>query len=267
MDAFDPYKILELSKNFSETELKTNYKRLVYKHHPDKNVDNMKKTPIFQILTASYRMLVEELNKRKTDKPFHQLKEESKQFKTQTLNIAIDPAKGFNINKFNIVFEGNRIEDPNDFGYKDWMQNPDSFNILKHSTALTKYREPAPISSNTFCCQELGSKPDDFTNLSNPNLQYMDYRIAHLSDRIVDPSIIKSRKDYKTVKELENDRSKVKYTMSDKQHRVYQEQKNKDDARESERLKQLQKLDQKVSQHFDKVNKLMLGQSFGLLGQ
>lgn len=258
MDAFDPYKILELPKNFSEAELKNNYRRLVFKHHPDKNLDDMKKTPVFQILTASYKMLVEEVNKRKIDKPFHQLKEESKQFKTQAQNIAFDPAKSFNIKKFNYVFEGNRIEDPNDHGYKDWMQNPESFNVSKHSTALTKYKEPAPISSNTF--YELGSKPEDFTDLSNPNLQYMDYRMAHLSDRIVEPSVVKSRKDYKTVKELEHDRAKVKYVMSDKQLRVYQEQKIKEDSRENERLKQLHKHDQEVFLHYEKVNKLMLGQ-------
>lgn len=71
----DPYEILRVPKNFTLDQLKRNYKLLALQMHPDKNlIDPRHAQPIFQILTESYKKLLDVHESRQFDKPFFELK-------------------------------------------------------------------------------------------------------------------------------------------------------------------------------------------------
>ena len=50
----DPYKILNMSKNYDKTSLKKSYMKMAVKYHPDKGGDPKK----FKIVTLAYKILL-----------------------------------------------------------------------------------------------------------------------------------------------------------------------------------------------------------------
>ena len=278
----DPYKLLGIPKIFTPEQLKTAYKKQALILHPDKQGGN---DYMFKVLTACYKHLVKEYNKRIADKQFTQLKQESQKHTQQYVPVD-DPKKSFNIEKFNQVFESNKVPDVvRDTGYNDWLKTGDAdskpsefkgkftntaFNQQFEKTAqseptkhLIKYKEPEPM----FACKkiqftELGQDNiDDFSadNLSRKNLNYMDLKVAHTTSRIVDPKTVNERKSYKTVGDVEADRANISYNMSETELKEYHLRKRAEDEKEKQRVANLQAYDQRSLQHFERVNMLMLG--------
>ena len=63
----DLYKILELEKSASQSEIKASYRRLAKKYHPDKNPNNPKAEEIFKNIAAAYDVLGDERKKLEYD--------------------------------------------------------------------------------------------------------------------------------------------------------------------------------------------------------
>ena len=87
----------------------------------------------------------------------------------------------------------------------------------------------------------------------------MDVKIAHTTSRIVDPRTVDKRKDYRSVEDLENDRSRISYHMSDKERTLYEKKQLLEKLREEKRKEALMKSDQQAIEQFDKLHRLMLG--------
>ena len=277
----DPYKMLGVPKNFTPDQLRNAFKKMALVMHPDKQGGN---DYMFKMLTACYKHLVKEYNKRVHDKQFNELKAASQQFKQDYVPID-DPKKSFNINKFNKIFEENQLPDAHkDTGYVDWLKTGDenqsapkfkgkftlnAFNqqfeksVAEPSKHLVKYKEPEPMfAGKKIQYTELGiDKIDDFSadNLSKKQLNYMDLKIAHTTSRIVDPKTVSERKLYKSINDIEADRANVQYHMSDKELEAYQKRKKLEEIREKQRVSNLSAYDQRAFNQFEKVNKLMLG--------
>ena len=81
----DPYKILDISKNYDERSLKKAYLKMANKTHPDKRGDERK----FKIVTIAYKVLMKKLSTRESDKIHNELKKNAQHFiKTQpTTNL------------------------------------------------------------------------------------------------------------------------------------------------------------------------------------
>jgi len=277
----DPYKMLGVPKNFTPDQLRNAFKKMALVMHPDKQGGN---DYMFKMLTACYKHLVKEYNKRVHDKQFNELKAASQQFKQDYVPID-DPKKSFNINKFNKIFEENQLPDAHkDTGYVDWLKTGDenqsapkfkgkftlnAFNqqfeksVAEPSKHLVKYKEPEPMfAGKKIQYTELGiDKIDDFSadNLSKKQLNYMHLKIAHTTSRIVDPKTVSERKLYKSINDIEADRANVQYHMSDKELEAYQKRKKLEEIREKQRVSNLSAYDQRAFNQFEKVNKLMLG--------
>ncbi len=277
----DPYKMLGVPKNFTPDQLRNAFKKMALVMHPDKQGGN---DYMFKMLTACYKHLVKEYNKRIHDKQFNELKTESQKFKQDYVPID-DPKKAFNINKFNKIFEENQLPDAHkDTGYVDWLKTGDNDktpsklkgkftltafnqqfekNVPEASKHLIKYKEPEPMfAGKKIQYTELGvDKVDDFSadNLSKKQLNYMDLKIAHTTSRIVDPKTVSERKLYKSINDIEADRANVQYHMSDKELEAYQKRKKLEELHEKQRLNNLSAYDQRAYSQFEKVNKLMLG--------
>jgi curved DNA-binding protein CbpA len=280
----DPYKFIGVPKNFTPDQLKAAYKKMALVMHPDKQGGN---DYMFKLLTTCYKTLVKEYNKSIADRQFHELKSEAQKSipkyspNPETIDIA---KKSFNIDKFNNVFDQNKLPDvTRDTGYDDWLKNAadneskkfkgkftsTAFNQhfeknteVEPSKHLIKYKEPEPMfTGKKIQYTELGVDLEDFSgeNLSRKNLNYMDLKLAHTTSRIVDPKTVNERKSYKTVDDVESDRANVSYNMSEAQIREHQKQQKIAEIKEKQRLQNLNQYDLRNQEQFEKVNRLMLG--------
>ena len=207
MEDINPYKILKLSKDFTLDELKSNYKREVLKHHPDKS-KSIATTPQFQILTACYKMLLAVHQQRASRKEFQELKQSYQN--DEPVRMAA-PTGRFNLSRFNEDFEKYKFKDKlADDGYEEWIKSTvKGDTVIKPKVdihAVQKYREPLPFQTGGGAYYPLGQeKLADYSgeNIRNKDLQYMDFKLAHSTERIIDPSVVKQRKDFRSVEELE----------------------------------------------------------------
>lgn len=276
MDGVDPYKVFGIDKNFTLDQLKTRFKKLILEHHPDKTME-IKSTPAFQILAGCYKMLLSELEMRKQDKQYMDLKanaqnyiEEQSRTRLQNKNMmpknsgtSNNPSKKFDIEKFNQVFSSVRVKDIGDDGYEKWMNNPDSFKS-KNVHALVKYVEPEPLigSSKLGNFYELGkNKITDFSgdNMSVRNLNYTDYRVAHTTNALVDERVVGQRREYRTINELENDRANISFTMSPAELERYHMRLLEKQKADQQRMEAVARRDATIEQQFQRAHKLMLG--------
>lgn len=277
-------KIFQLPKKYSETQLKNTYKELVLRFHPDRGGDNEK----FQLINKCYTYLLKQLELEIKDAQFEQLKQQSTQFleKQDTYqNINMDK-DNFDVNQFNQIFSDNKLEyDEDRAGYSDWMnQNKydttdinqhkelsgkfsvQNFNqvFTKNSNAdkmeLVQYKDPIPTEMNqNLAFSEIDDhSKDDYSSGVNSGILYTDYKKAHTKTHLIDPNSV-NRKQYKTVDDLEQDRDRISYQMSEKDLLEEKLQQDRLKQQEEERISRVQRKDQQITNHFDKVNRIMLG--------
>jgi len=77
LSGLDPYKVLNVPKNFTWDQLKKGYKKAALKTHPDKEGGNKM---IFDFVTSCFETLAEEYNNRVSNKKHDDLKNESKNY-------------------------------------------------------------------------------------------------------------------------------------------------------------------------------------------
>jgi curved DNA-binding protein CbpA len=296
--AVDPYKLLEVSPNFTLEDLRNNYKRIALTVHPDKPGGS---EYMFKLVTECYKTLVNELKLKQADKQYTELKSSFQDYLGQQSNYQyqntqytpqrsqeVKPNGGsrFDVTRFNKVFEDNREKDIHDEGYTRWMESQDvleppklknnisndKFNSYFERYAeqqtdprhkvLVKYKEPeALLMTKKIGFTELGQDQiDDFSgeNKSLKNLNYMDYKLAHTTTRIVDPSSVK-RKDFNNLQEIERERANIKQ-LSSKELAYIEKKKLQEEAKEKKRQETQYKMDMKSAEQFQKLHRLMLSQ-------
>jgi curved DNA-binding protein CbpA len=286
----NPYEVLEVNKNFTWDELKEAYRHTALLTHPDKDGGNK---IVFNFVTECFKILAEEYKSRNQNKTFMELKQQFKNSKNDDEKLP-PPITGENFNdKFNKTFEMCKLEDDElDFGYGDIMSesskiredfsqsnlfdkkkfDTQTFNSIftKHTPApskeLTKYKEPEPmILAKTMNYTEIGGKrPDDYSSSveksSKNNLIYSDYKIAYSNTRLVDEDAInKNLKDFKNVEEYEKYRNiKLKKGLSDKEKKIMEQKKLKEERDEYERLERIKQNDIKIRINNEKASRLFI---------
>jgi curved DNA-binding protein CbpA len=270
----DPYKILNIHKNFNLEELKEAYKKAAFNAHPDRNNGN---DYFFKLVIKSYKHLRD--NYKNNEKEHGELKDVFK--KNNTVQPKMDYSN-FNIQKFNDLFEGNHVKNKvEEVGYGKFLKDaelpdkPDydnskynnrSFNDFfekkvvanKNNKYLMKYREPAPMENSSSCSYlVLGQdNVDDYSSDLNSSLKYSDLKIAHTTSRIIDPKTIKERKQYNSVEELKMDRENLRYTMNDRDKTYYDKKEKLQQIKEAERLKKIKVDDDKSEENYNKIMRL-----------
>jgi curved DNA-binding protein CbpA len=249
--------LFELPNNYSMAELKSAYKKLIIKYHPDKT-QRIADTPMFQMLTECYKTLANDFKVRTSDKQFVELKKEFEFKKENELKLPKRnvQSSGFNPTVFNEMFEVHKLPDVRETGYGDWIDNPKSYEE-KSKHAVTVFREPKPFLSNAddMACYEFGVKHvKDHSAENNGALQYSDYRLAHTTDKIIDFDKVKPRKIYKNVSDLEADRGKVSHVMSPREVREHTLSTNKKAAREASKIEIQKRYDRSIETQSEKIN-------------
>jgi hypothetical protein len=210
-------------------------------------------------------------------------KERSKHREAEAVNNMFYNGSRFDQDKFNRYFENNKLGDEvYETGYKEWMEkhevkeapkfrgsfNSTGFNnhferhaqVAKDHKQLIKYQEPeALVAVKRLGFTELGQDSiDDFSgeNKSMRHLNYMDYKIAHTTSRIVDPNTVK-RHDFKNIQDLERARENVSYQMTEQELvEMMKRQKLKESMEEKQQATQ-QAYDRRVEQHYERLNGLL----------
>ena len=286
-DEYDPYEILGIDSTASFDQIKKAYKKRALQYHPDRGGN----AAIFKIIKKSYNQLVDKYNNE------HQFEQKINQevrnqhydssMNSGLYNKHIDK-DNFDVNKFNKVFDEYRLDDENDDGYGDIMDNKtttnievdktkkynksnfnisnfnDNFNTIKKkntSTKIIEYTEPeALISGDSLAFSELGAgKIDDFSSTQN-NMQYTDYKKAHITETtLIDPNEVQY-KQYNNLNDIKRDRDNLSYTLSSKDKEYYNMKKNREDNIEEQRRQRVSERDNIAFDQFNRINTNMIRQ-------
>jgi pullulanase/glycogen debranching enzyme len=144
-----------------------------------------------------------------------------------------------------------------------------SFNDLFDSRVpvnkqIVKYKEPEPLllAKNLQFTELDNKKPDDYSSSSSKiqnSLSYSDYMKAHDGSRLIDTSIIKTKKEFKSVEEYEIYRdNNAKKELSAKELRMQELKKQKEEKEELMRLERLKKYDNRIELSYEKANRLFI---------
>lgn len=286
----DPYKVLCLGKDFTLDQLRSNYRRLALQLHPDKNrLSPETSSAVFQVLTASYKTLLRELETRTADRPFYILRQEARSHDVNDVhnhnvnghnenvgnvynghNVEVSQSHKFDSTRFNRAFDENRLATPDDEGYQDWMKthtvtkrkDKREMRVIQHVNP-----QPASLARKSIGYHELGvDRVDDFSKAPSlgqrQSIAFTDYRIAHTTSQLAEDDEIaaveKRGPRYKNIKDLETERSSLRFNMNDAEQEAYLREKEHQEMQERRRLENLRRWDEKVRIHSERVNMLGL---------
>lgn len=257
------YKMLNVNSSSTMDEIRHNFKLLAVKYHPDKGGDEN----IFNLLVESFKKV--HLHKKTMDqqKEHHDLKKSSSSAPSSTIvnhSVSIignsDNADQFN-SKFNDFFNKHRTVDKEmERGYQNFI-NEDTVSTSEKHYKMQKYKEPEPsVLCKSLGFHELGSKTKDFSGKNDDmkRLQYMDYQYAHTTSKLIDPTLVKERKEFKSVDELIEKRESEAFDMTDQEKNYYEKLREREIKREHKRINNMQRYDEYLGNHQMKLNQLKL---------
>ena len=284
---YNPEQILGLTEGIahSELEIKKAYRNLALKYHPDKGGSE----EVFKILTKAYMYLLKKAQgKNYVEKNFMDLKGNYE----RENGVSGSSSDDFNVKNFNKLFEDNKLENEEwDNGYGDWKTTDVSdapkkifnqkftadifnqvFNELKNNNTTKQevivYEDPKPLTvSNRFGFSEVDYKQtgdyskeyDIQDGNSRQGIYYMDYKRAYTETTLISPDVVKSRTEFKDIEDAQLAREKQDFTMTEEERAFYEEKKRKEEEFELQRLERLRNRDDRIEQHSNQVNRLLLG--------
>lgn len=272
----DPYKILDISKNYDERSLKKAYLKMANKTHPDKGGDERK----FKIVTIAYKVLMKKLSARESDKIHNELKKNAENFiKTQPTSNLKD--KNFNMEVFNREFDQNRTNDEfADNGYGDWFTkneptnqptkklNKQNFNdeFQKHKSKqvgsqLQKYTEPKELvsMSNADSILVLGKeKVSSYTGESN-GLHYRDLKEAYEEPTLIDVNSVNISNRENNIEGYNRQRKNIKFQMSENDMRQQALKLKREEIDEENRMKRLSERDEQSRVSYERIHQRLMG--------
>ena len=249
-------KLLGLSINCNMEQLKSQFKKLAKKYHPDKGGNEY----LFNVLSDAYRIMHKRIKRNVEERDFVQLKQDSKENVVFSRDNQIVADEGF-IKKFNKLFDENRLEDPvMDKGYDEFMKMDEI--EVKSNSQVSKYKLPTPqCSSKSLNFTELGKcDMDDFSgkNDSSTKLHYMDYKHAHTTSKLINTNEITKRETYKSLNDIEKKRKSQNFEMTPEEEYYYKKLQQNEQKEEQARLDNLKRMDTIYEKHSQVVNSLFL---------
>ena len=252
----ESYELLGLLPNATVDELKGKFKKLALQYHQDKGGSEY----LFGLISKSFKVVYKHI-KSKAEKDFNHMRTESRKMNDDEPTIKVTSDDAF-LNKFNKTFEQNRLHDPVfDKGYGEFM-NEEQVHVTKSSNKVVKYITPEPvILCNSLSFVELGvDQINDYSgkNDDSKRLQYMDYKKAHTTSKLIHEDEVKERPTYKNVDDLQKKRTAEKFDMTDEEKYYEELITNKHKHIEAIREQTLRNQDSEWAQHHAKMSQLFI---------
>ena len=278
---FNPYKILEIDKNYTPDSLKTQYKSMAMKYHPDKGGDS----EVFKDITQSYLYLLKKYKENLPDKQIYDLKNEFEDFtknEGNSKNILMQDSH-FNLNQFNNIFNDNFTQKTN--GYGDFLKNgtvenktesdsyifSDTFNINvfnkifntkikknKENTVIV-YKEPETVfqSNNNFSELDGDDELEDYTSgfTFNKKMHYTDCKKAYSNPEDLSSIDVSS---FNSIDDLEKHRSGISYKMSNDDLEKYNNYLKLEEIKQLQKQKKIEKKDLNILKKYKNFNNSMI---------
>ena len=133
------YEILGVSIDADENEIKSKYRKLAMKYHPDRNPDDKKAEEMFKKVSEAYEILGDKEKRKEYDKKILKTGEEKQNFEKKKAGAGIDPRKG--AETFYRNFSANPQDIKNMFEKAfnvDEMKNPDKEKMKAHKESMEK---------------------------------------------------------------------------------------------------------------------------------
>lgn len=283
----DALKLFGLQKNYTLDDLKKSYKKMAVKTHPDRPGGSNQK---FQLVTKCYMSLLEKHKLQQADKTYMNLREGSQRHMEEQRNkkqVNFDK-ENFDLKLFNKIYEQNKLWDPNDDGYNDWLKDDDEdkqedtplfskkFNLnifnstfedykKKNCQDIVKYSGPQALVSSNIGFTDIDDTRQigDFTKSVDlkgvGGIEYTDLKTAYTNrGALIDTNSVEYT-TYNSIDELKRARSKISYTMTHEQIRENELQKMREEEAEELRQKRIRERDFMISQNYSRVHQQMLG--------
>ncbi len=283
----DPYKILNIPKQYDEKTLKRAYLKAAMKTHPDRGGSKNE----FQKVSIAYTLLTNKLKETKDSHDHNDMRGLAKDFYKEQANqpkVNVNMKDNFDVNLFNKIYEENQIPDAFHDGYGSWMNdapqrdiekpkmfqdgfNKDLFNqtfeaykkdhAKKNKTQMVQYKEPEQrISlSNQDSIAVLGQgKVSDFGGTTD-NLSFTDYKQAFTDgSTLIDVNSVDISDRTDSINGIKAQRSNISYTMNQKDQQLYSLQQLEQQKAEENRVKRLQQNDNQHQRSYEKIHSLLL---------
>ena len=267
-------------------QLTKQYHKKALRYHPDKGGDALK----YNIIKYAYQLLSEEHALRKKAQSvngFREMKVNADRFREKQLKAPQHSSdRAFNINRFNQTFNQNPLDFGNrNDGYKDWMDSNEAPEIEENTKGTIKYidtdkfngkfnkkqrrkkkqnqvvvyKEPEASYSTKLKFSEVDlSKPKNFNQVSlQSDVNYRDFKDAYTNSDITDIKA-PSRKNFRSVDELQNDRSNIDYQLSESDNMKILAMRQLKKREENARNQRIYEQNRKIEAHFNKVNSLFI---------
>jgi curved DNA-binding protein CbpA len=281
----DPYKILNIPKNYDEKTLKRAYLKAAMKSHPDRGGSK----DSFQKVSIAYTLLTRKLKEENNSHDHSSLKDMSVDYyneQSSKPSVNTKMMEKFDADLFNKIYDENRVGESFDDGYGEWMKNTamkdqphdkmfgDNFNkdLFNHtfekykseqksnSQQLTTYTNPKERISlkNQDALMILGQgKVSDFGGTTD-NLSYSDYKQAFTDSTLIDTSSVDISSRKASIGSVKNERKNISYAMNPQDERIYSQQILEKQQAEENRIKRLQRYDNQTKDNYEKIHSLLL---------
>ena len=280
--------IFRLDANYDEVSLKKSYIKLALEHHPDKGGDPEK----FKKLQVAYKILLKKLDEKDSGKDHNSLKDDNREYleqQTHDNRVNTNLSEKFDNNLFNKIYEDNRQDTVYDNGYSNWIEenkvdeskgqknllkggfSEEKFNDIfskekkkqsRNSESIVEYKDPKVDISyrGKDSIVLLGQdKITDFSGESSSGLGYRDYKDAYTNSCLIDINSVDISKRTRNMKEKTHERKKISYTMTEEDMRKQELYELQEKKIEEQRLRRLNRTDEKAFNTYDAIHKRMLG--------
>ncbi len=275
----------------TEESLKSSYKRVALKAHPDKGGSE----EYFEAVTRAYAYLSEILKHIKGGRKDLNGKVEAPTSLSSSRDTEADKwkhsepvrlnAKNLDMNAFNRLFEETHIPDPDSDGYGDWLKNPndgggssgpkfkgqfnrDVFNKVfeeetrkgqQQSSSLIMHPGQMALTLNPMSGVDLvGERPDSYTAAPNSKFQFTDLRGAYTTENTISEKVAGVHVGERNFEQYRSNREKAPdpFTSNELQgiHDFEMRQKQQEQLRERRRAE----MHVQNQQYFDRMKQMVI---------
>jgi len=292
---YNPFRILHLDYNATEDDVKKAYRKFSLKYHPDRPEGNAKK---FMMVSQAYIYLMQKIKemqgnhghndlRNNAKKYFEEMEEKRKQHKESKAEIEDQiedqmeiSEKNFDQDKFNKIFEKNRMPTQYDKGYGDgWEDETHEENVvMNHKFTLDLFNQtfnevkakkldkfkgnqvmkidaPEPQLLSNLAYEELGQDNiEDFTSGVRENMNFVDYKAAYTKANVLEYDEKYNRGDYKNLDSLVRARDTQSFTVNNEDKEWMQRQEQYEKQKEQKRIDNMMAFDRMAEIYSNRAN-------------